>query len=145
MTQGRWARDNFMTATFDLRHARPAARHVRRSLRAGLTLLGLCGLAACGQGFSLQPPAGEPMTVSVIGTHSVHDFAPADAPYRRIADWAAANRTGWSQFMGTPPSSGTMIVYGDVSLQFVDHQVLTRAPAGIYEKTTSVNVAELLR
>jgi len=85
------------------------------------------------------------MTVSDISTHSVHDFAPTDAPYQRIADWVAANRTGWSQYSGSPPSSGTMISYGNVSLQFVDNQVLARAPAGIYEKATSVNVEVLLR
>jgi hypothetical protein len=38
-----------------------------------------------------------------------------------------------------------MISYGNVSLQFVDNQVLARAPAGIYEKATSVNVEVLLR
>lgn len=85
------------------------------------------------------------MTVSDISTHSVRDFGPADAPYQRIADWVAANRTGWSQSSSTPPSSGTMISYGKVSLQFVDSQVLARAPAGIYQKATSVNVEVLLR
>jgi hypothetical protein len=38
-----------------------------------------------------------------------------------------------------------MVSYGNVSLQFVDNQVLARAPAGIYEKATSVNVEVLLR
>ena len=122
-----------------------AARRIGRCLRAGVALLGLYGLAACSQDFSPQPPSGEPMTVSDISTHSVRDFAPADAPYQRIADWVAANRTGWSQYFGNPPSSGTMISYGKVSLQFVDKQVLARAPAGIYEKATSVNVELLLR
>ncbi len=107
--------------------------------------LGLFGLAACSQDFSVQPPSGEPMTVSDIGTHSIQNFAPADAPYQRIAAWVAANRTGWSQYLGSPPSSGTMISYGNVSLQFVDNQVLARAPAGIYQKATTVNVGVLLR
>ncbi len=134
-----------MTGTCNRRHAGSAARRIGRCVRASVALLGLSGLAACSQDFSLQPPSGEPMTVSDIGTHSVHDFAPADAPYQRIADWVAANRTGWSQYSGSPPSSGTMISYGKVSLQFVDNQVLARAPAGIYEKATSVNVEVLLR
>jgi hypothetical protein len=116
-----------------------------RRVTLSLVLLGLSALAACSQDFSPQPPSGEPMTVADIATHSVRDFAPADAPYQRIAEWVAANRTGWSQYWGTPPSSGTMISYGKVSLQFVDKQVLARAPAGIFEKTTSVNVEELLR
>jgi hypothetical protein len=38
-----------------------------------------------------------------------------------------------------------MISYGNVSLQFVDNQVLARAPAGIYQKATTVNVGVLLR
>ena len=38
-----------------------------------------------------------------------------------------------------------MISYGNVSLQFVDNQVLARAPAGIFEKQTPVNVEALLR
>lgn len=134
-----------MTATCTRPHAGSAARHIGRGLRTSVALLGLAGLAACSQDFSLQPPSGEPLTVSDISTHSVHDFAPVDAPYQRIADWAAANRTGWSQYLGTPPSSGTMISYGNVSLQFVDNQVLARAPAGIYEKATSVNIKVLLR
>jgi hypothetical protein len=110
-----------------------------------VTLLALSGLVACSQDFSLQPPSGELMTVSDISTHSVHNFAPADAPYQRIADWVVANRTGWWQYSGSPPSAGTMISYGNVSLQFVDKQVLARAPAGIYEKATPVNVEVLLR
>ena len=121
-----------MTGTCNRRHAGSAGRRIGRGLRISLALLGLSGLAACSQDFSLQPPSGEPMTVSDIRTHSVHNFAPADAPYQRIADWVAANRTGWSQYSGSPPSSGTMISYGSVSLQFVDNQVLARAPAGIY-------------
>ena len=131
--------------TCNRRHATSAAWRIGRGLRANVVLLGLFGLAACGQDFSPQPPSGEPMTVSDISTHSLHDFAPADAPYQRIADWVAANRTGWSQYLGSPPSAGTMISYGNVSLQFVDHQVLARAPGGIYEKATSVNVEVLLR
>ncbi len=35
--------------------------------------------------------------------------------------------------LGAPPSSGTMISYDNVSLQFVDNQVLSRAPSGISE------------
>ena len=136
---------NVMTGRCNRRHAGSAARRIGRGLRGSMALLGLSGLAACSQDFSLQPPSDEPMTVSDISTHSVHNFAPADAPYQRIADWVAANRTGWSQYSGTPPSSGTMISYGNVSLQFVDKQVLARAPAGIYEKATSVNVEVLLR
>ncbi len=134
-----------MTGTCNRHHAGSAARRTGRRLRASVALLGLFGLAACSQDFSLQPPSGEPMTVSDFSTHSVHNFAPADAPYQRIADWVAANRTGWSQYLGSPPSSGTMISYDNVSLQFVDNQVLARAPAGIYEKATSVNVEVLLR
>jgi len=134
-----------MTGTCNRRHAGSAARRFGRGLRASVTLAGLCGLAACSQAFSLQPPSGEPMTVSDVSTHSVHDFEPADAPYQRIADWVAANRTGWSQYFGSPPSSGTIISYGNVSLQFVDHQVLARAPAGIFQKATSVKVEVLLR
>jgi hypothetical protein len=38
-----------------------------------------------------------------------------------------------------------MISYGNVSLQFVDNQVLARTPTGIYKKAMSVNVAALLR
>jgi hypothetical protein len=38
-----------------------------------------------------------------------------------------------------------MISYGSVNLQFVDNQVLARAPSGIYEKATSVNVDSLPR
>jgi|SRR5271165_2879972 len=127
------------------RHAGSAARRIGQALRASVALLGLSGLAACSGEFTLQPPSGEPMTVSAISTHSVHNFAPSDAPYQRVADWVAANRTGWSQYYGTPPSSGTIISYGNVSLQFIDTQVLARAPAGIYKKTTIVNVEELLR
>jgi len=134
-----------MTGHCNRRYAGSAARRIGRSLRASVALLGLSGLAACSQDFSPQPPSGELMTVSDISTHSVHDFTPADAPYQRIADWVAANRTGWSRYFGNPPSSGTMISYGKVSLQFVDNQVLARAPAGIYEKATSVNVELLLR
>ncbi len=134
-----------MTGTSNRHHAGSAARRIGRSLRASAALLGLCGLAACSQDFSPQPPAGEPMTVSDISTHSLHYFAPTDAPYRRIAGWVAANRTGWSQYSGSPPSAGTMISYGNVSLQFVDNQVLARAPGGIYEKATSVKAEVLLR
>ncbi len=122
-----------------------ASRRIGRGLPASVALLGLFGLAACSQDLSLQPPSAEPMTVSDISTHSVHDFAPGDAPYEHIADWVTANRTGWSQYAGSPPSSGTMISYGTVSLQFVDNHVLARTPTGIYEKATSVNVAALLR
>ena len=75
----------------------------RQCLGVGVALLGLCGLAACSQNFSLQPPSGEVMTVSDISIHSVHDLGPADAPYQRIADWAAGNRTGWSQYSGSHP------------------------------------------
>ena len=85
------------------------------------------------------------MTVSDIGTHSVRNFAPGDGPYERIAGWVAANGTGWSQYLDSPPSSGTMISYGDVSLQFVGNQVLARTPTGIYKKATSVDVAALLQ
>lgn len=134
-----------MTQTSNRGHAGPAARRIGLSLRASAALLAVCGLAACSQEFSPQPPSGETMTVADISTHSVHDFAPADAQYQRIADWVAANRSGWSQYSGNPPSSGTMISYGKVSLQFVDSQVLARAPAGIFEKATSVKVEELLR
>ena len=116
-----------------------------RRATLSVALLGLSGLAACSQDFSPQPPSGEPMTVSDISTHSVHDFAPADVPYQHVAEWVAANRSGWSQYSGNPPSSGTMISYGNVSLQFVDNQVLARAPAGIFEKATSVKVEVLLR
>ncbi len=134
-----------MTDTRNRRQAESAARRSGRYLRAGVALLGLCGLAACSPDFALQSPSGEPMTVSDITTHAVHNFAPADAPYQRMVDWVAANRTGWSQYSGSPPASGTMISYGSVSLQFVDNQVLARAPGGIYEKATTVNIAALLR
>jgi predicted small lipoprotein YifL len=110
-----------------------------------VAVFALFALAACGRDFSLQPPSAEPMTVSDISTHTVRNFAPGDGPYERIASWVAANRTGWSQYLDSPPSSGTMISYGNVSLQFVDNQVLTRTPTGIYKKATSVDVAELLR
>lgn len=134
-----------MTGTCNRRQAGSTARSIGRGLRTSVALLGLSGLAACGGDFTLQPPFGEPMTVSAISTHSVRNFAPTDAPYRRVVDWVDANRTGWSQYYGTPPSSGTMISYGNVSLQFIDKQVLARAPAGIFKKTTTVNVEELLR
>ena len=134
-----------MTGTCNRRHAGSAGLRIGRGRRTSVALLVLFGLAACGQDFSLQPPSGESMTVSDISTHSVHNFTPMDAPYQRIAGWVAANRTGWSQYFGTPPSSGTIISYGNVSLQFVDNQVLARAPAGIYEKAMSVNVDALLR
>jgi hypothetical protein len=116
-----------------------------RGLPACLALLALLESAACSENYAPRPPSAEPMTVSDISTHSVRNFAPGDAPYMRIAGWVAANRTGWSQYLGTPPSSGTMISYDNVSLQFVDNQVLSRAPTGIYQKATSVNVADLLR
>jgi hypothetical protein len=116
-----------------------------RGLPACLALLALLESAACSESYAPRPPSAEPMTVSDISTHSVRNFAPGDAPYMRIAGWVAANRTGWSQYLGTPPSSGTMISYDNVSLQFVDNQVLSRAPTGIYQKATSVNVADLLR
>jgi len=116
-----------------------------QGLLACVAVLALLESAACSENFSPQPPSAEPMTVSDISTHSVHNFAPGDAPYVRIAAWVAANRTGWSQYLGTPPSSGTMISYDNVSLQFVGNQVLSRAPTGIYQKATSVNVADLLR
>ena len=116
-----------------------------RVLRASVALRALIGSAACGGNFSPQPPSAEPMTVSDIRTHSVRNFAPGDAPYVRIAGWVAANRSGWSQYLGTPPSSGTMISYDSVSLQFVDNQVLSRTPTGIYQKATSVNIAALVQ
>lgn len=126
--------------------ARCSRRHAGLvTLRSCVALLGLAGLAACGRDFSPEPPSGEPMTVSDVRTHSVRNFSPADAPYQRIAEWVAANRTGWSQFFGTPPASGTMISYGNASLQFVDNKVLARAPAGIFQKATSVKVEVLLR
>ncbi|SRR5271165_2664619 len=134
-----------MTGTRTRGHAGPAAQRIGRGVRASVALLGIFGFAACSQDFSIQPPSGEPMTVSDFSTHSVHNFAPTDAPYQRIADWVAANRTGWSQYLGSPPSSGTMISYGNVSLQFVDNEVLARAPSGIYEKAASINVEVLLR
>ena len=135
-----------MRATCNRRHAAVGSSAHGRGLRAGVALLGLSGLAACSQDFSLQPPSGEPMTVSDISTHSVHDFAPADAPYQRIADWVAADRrTGWSADTTAVRPRRAQISYGNVSLQFVDNQVLARAPSGIYEKATSVNVEVLLR
>ncbi len=127
------------------RESLSASWPIGRSLRACVALLALLQSAACSGSFSPQPPSAEPITVSDIGTHSVRTFAPGDAPYVRIAEWVAANRTGWSQYLGTPPSTGTMISYGEVSLQFVDNQVLSRAPSGIYSKATSVNVAALLQ
>ncbi len=134
-----------MSGTGNRHHARLVARRIGRRVCVNVVLLGLSALAACSQDFSLAPPSGEPMTVSDISTHSVHNFAPADAPYQRIAGWSAENRTGWSRYSGNPPSSGTMISYGNVSLQFIDNQVLARAPAGIYAKATAVNVESLLR
>ena len=133
-----------MTGTRHRCHEVSAARRIGRGLHTRVALLTLFGLAACGD-FSPQPPSAEPMTVSYIGTHSVRNSAPRDGPYQRIAGWVAANRTGWSQYLDSPPSSGTMISYGNVSLQFVDNQVLARTPTGIYKKATSVNVAALLR
>jgi len=107
---------------------------------------GLVGsIIACSANFQLPPPNGQAMVVSNIATHALRTLGPGDAAYRRLADWAAANRDGWTQFMGTPSASGTMVTYGAVSLQFVDHQVLTRAPAGIFEKTTPDDIAALLR
>ena len=116
-----------------------------RCLALCMALIGLCGLAACTPEFSPLPPSGEPLTVSDIHTHSVHDLAPSDAPYEHIAAWVAANRTGWTPYFATPPSSGTMISYGNVSLQFLDNQVLARAPSGLYAKSTSVTVEVLLQ
>lgn len=85
------------------------------------------------------------MVVSDIATHTLRTLSPEDASYHRLADWAAANREGWTPFMGTAPASGMMVTYGAVSLQFVDHQVLTRAPAGIFEKTTPDDISAMLR
>jgi hypothetical protein len=68
---------NVMTGRRNRRHAGSAARRIGRGLRGSMALLGLSGLAACSQDFSLQPPSGEPMTVSGISTHSIHDIAPA--------------------------------------------------------------------
>lgn len=140
-----FAGSNNVTGTCNRRGEASASRRIWRGLRAGVALLALFGSVACSENFSPQPPSAEPMTVSDISTHSVRNFAPGDAPYVRIAGWVAANRTGWSQYLGTPPSSGTMISYDSVSLQFVDNQVLSRTPMGIYQKATSVNVADLLR
>jgi len=103
------------------------------------------GIIACSANFQLPPPNGQAMVVSNIATHALLTLGPGDAAYGRLADWATANRDGWTQFMGTPPATGTMVTYGGVSLQFVDHQVLTRAPAGIFEKTTPDDIAALLR
>lgn len=136
---------NIMTGTCNRRDAASTAQRNGRGLQGIVALLALAGLAACGQDLSLRPPSGEPMTVSDISTHSVHNFVPGDAPYQRIAEWVAANRTGWSAYSDTPPSSGTMIAYGNVSLQFIDHEVVARAPAGLYQKATSVTVEVLLR
>src|ERR1035438_9053996 len=100
-----------MIGTCNRRHDGSAARCIGRGLRASVAMLGLSGLAACSQDFSLQPPTGEPMTVSDISAHSVHDFVPADALYQRIADWVAANRTGWSQSLGSPPPSRALVAW----------------------------------
>ena len=140
-----FAGSNNMTGTRNRGREGSATRRIGRALRASVALLALFGSAACSENFTLQPPSAEPMTVSDISTHSVRNFAPRDAPYVRVAGWVAANRTGWSQYLGTPPSSGTMISYDNVSLQFVDNRVLSRTPTGIYQKATSVNVAALLR
>jgi len=102
-------------------------------------------IIACSANFQLPPPNGQAMVVSNIATHALRTLGPGDEAYGRLADWAAANRDGWTQFMGTPSASGIMVTYGAVSLQFVDHQVLTRAPAGIFEKATPDDIAALLR
>ena len=140
-----FAGSNNVTGTCNRCRGTPASRRMGRGLLAFAALLALLEATACSGNFSLQAPSAEPMTVSDIRTHSVRNFSPGDAPYVRIAGWVAANRTGWSQYWGAPPSSGTMISYDGVSLQFVDNQVLTRTPAGIYQKATSVHVADLLR
>lgn len=140
-----FAGSNNVSGTCNRRCEASASRRMVRGLLASVALLVLLESAACSENFSLQPPSAEPMTVSDISTHSVRNFAPGDAPYVRIAGWVAANQSGWSQYLGTPPSSGTMISYDSVSLQFVDNLVLSRTPMGIYQKATSVNVADLVR
>ena len=124
---------------------RRGRRQLLRTAGCVAALAPLLALLACSADFALQAPAGEPMTVSDLGTHSLRNVGPEDATYRRVAAWAQANRTGWTQYQGTPPAAGTMVSYGGVSLQFVDQMVLTRAPAGIFEKTVPGGAEALVK
>ena len=117
----------------------------RKGIGSWGVLVALLVMSACAQEFSLRPPAGEPITVSDITTHSIRTLSAGDAPYQRLAVWAEQNRTGWSSYGGSPPSSGTMVIYGNVSLQFVDGQVLARAPGGIYTRSVPENMAAMLQ
>lgn len=99
-------------------------------------------LAACARTLSLVVPPAAPVTVYADGEDRTCE--PGSAEYARIADWIAANRSGWSSYTLTRPAGGVFIQAPGIDIQVLGSTAYARTPDGVFTKSIDPAALDLL-
>ena len=112
-----------------------------RSIRPVLVVATALGLAGCAQSVPLALAPSATVTVHDLSTSAEHALQPGSPDHARLAAWLAANRSGWSTYVATPPADGTLVRARGLDLQVIGSTVLARTEDGVLSK--SIEPADL--
>ena len=98
---------------------------------------GLASLGACSTDLALDLRPGEPAQLYELRTGNARVLHPESESYRKLVQWVAANRHGWSRDFAIPPAQGVIVRCGKVELQFTESRALAQTSNGVFSKPAS--------
>ena len=82
--------------------------------------------------------------VYTVGQKTGSSVEPGSLAHGQLSRWLDDNKDGWSDYMATPPGTGTLVDVPGFKLQLLEQVVILHTPQGLLSKQTNTRELTLL-